>query len=193
MRMNQGNDVTNSLLTAAAARLGISGSIMHTYVTGQRYPSLTTVRKIEEQFGWPVDAQVRLIPERGTVDLGYGTVLGEVLREHFPDLEPGFAGTYQRSTEPRHRPSRGGWTHAMVAKRLSAQPPSVTKWLLGIRYPDTRMLLRIERIFGWPAAEQIVLIPEEGFNDEWATAFRAVVDRHYPLKEPVTKITSEKV
>lgn len=195
MRLDQGNDSTNSLLTAAGLRLGVHSGTLYKYITGMGYPSLSTVRKIEEEFHWPVDAQIRLFPlEVGTVDLGYGMVLAEVLREHFPDIEPGFSGTGRtEEQQPRYRPSVGGWTHSLVAKRLSCRVNNVTRWVTGIRYPETRTILRIARVFNWPAPEQIALIPEDGYNDDWATAFRAVLDREFPLKTDVTKITSEKV
>jgi len=191
MRLDPGNDTTNSLLTAAAVRLGVTGTTVLSYLTGERYPNLVTVRKVEEEFGWPVDAQIRLIPEAGSKDLSYGTVLGEVLKENFPGVEPDFSYKYVRTGQPRRRPSVGGWTHALVGKYLAVQHTSVSRWLSGIRYPELRTMLRIDRMLHWPVTEQVVLVPEEGFNDAWATAFRAVLDREFPLKADVTKITSE--
>lgn len=193
MRLDQGNDPTNSLLTAAAVRLGVTGTTVLSYLTGERYPNLTTVRRIEEEFHWPVDAQVRLIPAAGSKDLSYGTVLGEVLKENFPGVEPDFTKKYVRTGMPRRRPTLGGWTHAMVGKYLAVQHTSVSRWLTGSRYPELRTMLRIDRMLGWPVTEQVVLVPEEGYNDAWATAFKAVLDRNFPLKADVTKITSEKV
>lgn len=191
MRLDQGNSPQNSLVTAGAQRLGINGETMSRYITGRQFPTLPTVRKIEELFGWPIDAQVRLIAGR---DLGYGTVLGEVLRENFPDIEPDFSYTaFVRTKEPRYRPTQGGWSHAMVGKRLGCQAVSVTRWLNAKRYPELRTMLRIQRIFDWPVTDQVVLVPEEGYNDRWSTAFKAVLDERFPLKEGVTKITSKDV
>jgi transcriptional regulator with XRE-family HTH domain len=193
MRLDQGNTAENSILTAASQRLGVHTMTVYKYITGQQYPGLSTVRRIEEEFHWSIPEQVRLIPAvpDGT-DLSYGLVLAEVLRENFPDIEPGFADTGGRVKEARHRPSRGGWTHALVAKRLGCRVANVSRWLAGVRYPELRTVLRIARAFDWPATEQIVLIPEDGHTDDWATAFRAVLDREYPLKQDVTKITTGK-
>jgi transcriptional regulator with XRE-family HTH domain len=194
MRLDQGNTAENSILTAAAQRLGVHSATVYRYITGLQYPGLPMVRKIEEEFHWSIPEQVRLIPAvvDGT-DLGYGLVLAEVLRENFPDVEPGFAGTGRTVKEARYRPSLGGWTHSLVAKRLGCRVNNVTRWVTGVRYPELRTILRIARVFDWPADEQIMLIQEDGYTDDWATAFRAVLDTRFPLKEDVTKITPGKV
>lgn len=195
MRLDQGNTAENSLLTAASVRLGISSTTLYKYITGFSYPTLASVRRIEQEFHWPIDAQVRLFPlDPGTIDLGYGTVLAEVLREHYPDIEPGFSHTGRTEPQqPRYRKAVGGWTHSMVAKRLDCRVNNVTRWVTGVRYPETRTILRIARVFNWPATEQIALIPEVGYNGDWATALKAVLDREFPLKAGVTKITPPKV
>ncbi|MGZ4659840.1 MAG: helix-turn-helix domain-containing protein [Arthrobacter sp.] len=185
MRYDRGNSAQNSLITATALRLGVTANAVYKYVIGVQYPAVQTIRKISEELHWSIEEQVRLIPDHGTYNLTYGMVLAEVMRENFPDIEPGFSGTYEPSGQPKYRPSAGGWTHGMVASRMDVRVANVTRWLNGDRYPEARTMLRIERIFGWPAAEQIQLILEQGYDDAYGTAFKAVLDRAFPLKDEV--------
>lgn len=174
----------NSIITVTAQQLGTSSITVYKYITGLQYPSLATVRKIEEEFGWTIPEQIRLIPDAGTYNQGYGMVLMEVMKEHFadtindPDFPPKEAPKALRT--PGRRPGHTGWTHSWIATVLGIRVSNVTRWLAGVRYPESRTMLRIEKQWGWPAAEQIALLPLEGYDDAYATAFRAVLDEAYP-------------
>lgn len=181
------------ILLAAGKRLGVEPQTVYRYTSGVRYPTLPVVRRIEEQFDWPIQDQIRLIPDAPARNLAYGTVLAEVLREHFPDIEQqGFGISPPKPRVVPRDPKAGGWTRASVGGLLEVAAGNVARWLNGIRYPELRMILKIARVLNWPAGEQIVLIPETGHNKAYATAFQAVLDREFPvLEEGVTKITSE--
>lgn len=184
MPLDHKSRTDNSIITVAAQRLGASSSAVYKYLAGMQYPTLQTVRKIEREFGWTVTEQIRLMPEEnGVYDQGYGLVLMEVLREHFGDIidDPDFPGPALPPRRERgRRPGHTGWTHAWVATVLNVKVANVTRWLNGQRYPESRTMLRIEKQWGWPAGEQIALLPIEGYNNDYGTAFRAVLDQAYP-------------
>ena len=60
-------DVTN---VALAERLGVDHSTVSRIRSGQRYPSRELMRRIHEAFGWKVEEQLALLPDRGR-NLGY--------------------------------------------------------------------------------------------------------------------------
>lgn len=168
---------SNTVATLAAERLGVTTATIYKYITGQQYPTLPTLRRVEAKFGWSLVEQIRLIPDEPG-DPSYGMVLEEVIREHFPDATG-------KPTIPLSRGSRrkpGTWTATYVATDMNVGVPSVTRWVSGTRYPEVRTMLRIERMYGWPAVEQITLVPIEGYDDRYGAAFRAVLDRHYAAK-----------
>lgn len=50
---------------AIADKLGVDHSTVSRIRSGQRYPSRELMRKIGEVFGWRVDRQLELLPDRG--------------------------------------------------------------------------------------------------------------------------------
>lgn len=174
-----------SILTAAAQQLGTDSPALHRYISGIQRPRLPMLRRIEEAFGWPVPDQVRLLPDTGSEDLGWSMVLIEVLKEHFadtiddPDFPPASAPR-RRDRKIKKKRFSPGWTHHYVADRLGTKTINVTRWLNGERYPDVRAIVRIAEIWGWPATEQIVLVPAKGYDSRYGDAFRAHLDAAYP-------------
>jgi len=188
MSPNQENS-TRTLAGLAGQRLGVSPVTIYRYLSGTRYPALPLVRRIEEEFGWPIQDQVRLIPVSG-FDMSYGVVLGEVMRENFPDAPAG--AVPELALLPRGPRARGprvqgkrGWTQASVAELLNTRASTVSRWLDGQRYPESRTMLRIEKLTGWPAAEQICLLPLDGYDQAYGAAFRAALDRTFPADKEV--------
>lgn len=185
MPLDRTSRAETSILTAASQKLGVPSVTLHRYIAGRQRPMLPMLRRIEEAFGWPLDAQMRLIPDRGSDDQGWSIVLTEVLKEHYADTidDPDFPPAVAPSTidrvrkKPRASP---GWSHYYVADQLNTKVGNVTRWLNGDRYPDVRAIVRIEEIWGWPATEQIVLIPARGYDPRYGTAFRAWLDAKYP-------------
>jgi transcriptional regulator with XRE-family HTH domain len=159
-----------NLASAAAELLGVEPYSIYRYVSGQRYPALPTIRRIEEVFSWSISDQVRLIPDVGN-DHGYGLVLGEVLKEYFGDRDLGTPRRKQKKSET--------WNASEVAEDLGASPSSVSRWLLGVRFPEVRTMIRIQEHLGWPVTEQVVLIPAEGRSTAYGDAFREVLERVY--------------
>lgn len=183
MSQNQENP-TGPLALRAAARLDVKSMTIYRYLSGTRYPNLPMVRKIEEQLGWPIADQIRLIPTSG-YDMGYAVVLEEVLRENFPDTPAGVLPEKAARPDGQRVRSKAGWTLSSVAEELNTRPGSVSRWLGGARYPEVRTLLRIEKLTGWPASEQIRLIPLNGSDEAYGAAFRAALDRTFPASTEV--------
>jgi hypothetical protein len=184
MTLDRTNRQDNSIITATAWQLGVQSITIFRYVTGQQYPMLPAIRKIEEEFGWSVEEQIRLIPDAGN-DLGYGMVLAEVMKEHFADSidDPNFPPRSLPIPVRRKRLMTPGWTHAFVADHLGIRTPTFTRYLNGTRYPEVRAMLRIERLLRWKASSQIRLVPAEGYDMRYAIAFREKLDKKYPVKE----------
>ena len=151
------------------------------YLTGMRYPSLPMVRKIEEEFGWTISEQVRLMAREGK-DHGYGIVLGEVLREHFGD-EAGDISFEHTTYRPRAK--TGAWTQIEVAEELGINKNNLNRWLGGHRYPDVKVMVMFQEVLDWPVAEQASLIPPSGYNTDYGDALREVLDRTHPGPEEV--------
>lgn len=184
MTLDRSNRQDNSIITATAWRLGVQSISIYRYVTGQQYPMLPIIRRIEEEFDWSVEEQIRLIPDAGN-DLGYGMVLAEVMKEHFAESidDPNFPPRQLPAPVRRKRRMAPGWTHALIADHLGVRTPNVTRWLNGTRYPEVRTMLRIERLLRWKASSQIRLVPVDGYDTRYADAFREKLDRKFPAKE----------
>jgi transcriptional regulator with XRE-family HTH domain len=65
-----------------AAQLGTTKASIGRYLTGERYPTLKVMRKIEREFGWKVINQIDLMPDEGHDQL-YGMALLQILNENF--------------------------------------------------------------------------------------------------------------
>lgn len=211
--MSPRHNPRNSILTAAAETLGVTSLTLHRYIAGRQRPRLPMLRKIEETWGWPVDAQIRLLPDTGREGLwNWGMILVEVLKEHYadeiddPDFPPATPPpAHDRSKKNLIKRASPGWSHHFIADNLGTKTANVTRWLNGDRYPDVRQIRRIEEIWGWPATKQIVLISPKGYDNRYGDALRAWLDKCYPIPgenrikaapakqlQHVTKITPEK-
>jgi hypothetical protein len=62
-------------------------------------------------------------------------------------------------------------------------PTAVSRWLAGDNYPELRTLKKIGAAYSWPARDQVDLIPIEGHDETWASAFREVLNAHYGGEE----------
>lgn len=184
MTLDRTNRQDNSIITATAYQLGVQSITIFRYVTGQQYPMLPAIRMIEETFGWPVEEQIRLIPDVGN-DLGYGMILAEVMKEHFADSinDPNFPPRTLPAPVRRQRRTAPGWTHALIAEKLNIRTPNVTRYLNGTRYPEVRTMLRIEGMLRWKASSQIRLVPVVGYDLRYAEAFREKLDKKFPPKK----------
>jgi transcriptional regulator with XRE-family HTH domain len=49
-------------LQQASERMGLSDNSIQRLLTGRQYPTLETMRRIEETLGWPLMDQIALIP-----------------------------------------------------------------------------------------------------------------------------------
>lgn len=198
MPLDHSSRSDNSILTAASLCLGVTSNAVYKYCVGLQYPTLATVRRIEQEFHWSVSEQIRLMPlVPGEYDQGYGMVLMEVLRDHFADtiddqdFPPAEPPKSVVSDRPKTRPGpqmrrgAGGWTHAYAGERVGVKSHAMSRWLNGTRYPEVRAMLRLEKLTGWPATEQIVLVPLEGYDERYGTALRAALDRTFPVKRKV--------
>ena len=68
-----------------------------------------------------------------------------------------------------------GWSDYQLARILGVSRPSMSRWRGGILYPDIRGLKKIEEVFGWPAREQIDLIPIMGYDERWSLVFNHII------------------
>lgn len=69
-----------------------------------------------------------------------------------------------------------GWSNYQLALIVGVARPTMSRWRNAVLYPDIRSLKKIEKIFGWPASEQIDLIPLSGFDMRWSLVFNQVVN-----------------
>lgn len=80
------------------------------------------------------------------------------------------------------------WTMVQAAYVLNCTVVTMFRYLNGTRYPEVRMMRRIERIFGWPATDQIQLIPYEGYDLTYGMVLRQVMEEnggHFQDMPPV--------
>jgi ribosome-binding protein aMBF1 (putative translation factor) len=63
---------------SVGARIGVDHTVVARYLHGKRYPSLKVMRQIEREYGWPLEEQIRLIPDFGK-DPAYGDRLRWIL------------------------------------------------------------------------------------------------------------------
>lgn len=89
----------------------------------------------------------------------------EVPSEHAPGLGKG-----------KGRKAAAGWTNAQLGKLLSVRQQSIGLWTSGEQYPTTKNLKKIEAVFGWPASEQIDLIPLEGRDLRYGMVLNKVLN-----------------
>ena len=82
-------------------------------------------------------------------------------------------------TDKRHEKRDGrratGWSDYQLSMVLGVSRPTMSRWRGGLLYPDIRTIKKIEKVFGWKAAEQIELIPIAGYDSRWSIVFNAVL------------------
>ena len=66
------------------------------------------------------------------------------------------------------------WTMKSAAYVLNCTVVTLFRYLNGTRYPKVAMMRRIEVIFGWPAADQLQLIPLHGTDLTYGMVLREV-------------------
>lgn len=79
----------------------------------------------------------------------------------------------------------GEWTTSMVATVLGTNAKTLARWLHGERYPEVRMMKRIEQLFDWDCAEQVKLIPMYGYDMRYSMVLQMVMD-DWKLNNPRT-------
>lgn len=85
----------------------------------------------------------------------------------------------------RGRRAAQGWSNYQLSRILCIRPTMMGRWRAGEAYPDVRALKKIEAVFGWPAAEQIDLIPMGDLDPRWAMVFNEVL-REWMIANPRT-------
>jgi transcriptional regulator with XRE-family HTH domain len=105
----------------------------------------------------------------------------EVPSTHAPGLGTG-----------KGRRAAPGWTNYQLSVILSLRPSTVSRWRSGTQYPDIGGLKKIEAVFGWPAREQIDLIPMSGYDLRWSLVFNEVL-REWMIANPRTVSVDELV
>ena len=82
---------------------------------------------------------------------------------------------------PRGRPGQlrtpdGEWTVSQLSVILGTTARAMYRYLSGERYPEVRMMKRFEALFGWPAMEQVQLVPVAGYDLRYSMVLRQVMD-----------------
>lgn len=67
-------------------QLGVSDTMVRHYLRGKRNPSLITMRRIEQHYGWPLMEQIRCLPDVG-YDRRYGEEFTWWLNHHHEEGE----------------------------------------------------------------------------------------------------------
>jgi hypothetical protein len=70
------------------------------------------------------------------------------------------------------------WDMTNVAYVLNCGKETVFRYLNGSRYPELRMMRKIEKIFHWSVAEQVALIPYQGYDAVYGLVLRNVLDEN---------------
>lgn len=94
-----------------------------------------------------------------------GNLEDEIPSSHSPGLGKG-----------KGRKAAEGWTEYQLSRIIGVTSPTFVRWRSGQRYPEIRMLKKIEKIFGWPAREQIDLIPATGYDLSWSMKFNQILN-----------------
>lgn len=76
----------------------------------------------------------------------------------------------------RLRTPDGAWTVSQLAMVLGTTARAMYRYLSGERYPEVRMMKRFEALFGWPATEQVQLVPVAGYDLRYSMVLRQVMD-----------------
>jgi hypothetical protein len=70
----------------------------------------------------------------------------------------------------------GEWTTSQISVILGCTGRAMWRYLSGERYPEVRMMKRFEALFGWPARDQIELIPVAGYDLRYSMVLREVIE-----------------
>jgi transcriptional regulator with XRE-family HTH domain len=156
----------------AAEYLGLSTQSVSRYLGGTQQPTLESVRLCAEKLNWSILDQISLLPPLGKGKAGimiYGMKFEQMLCDHFGGV---------RIDAPRAR-TRGSGLMIKSAQLLGTNTTAVQAYVQGRRYPTVSMMHRIANRLGWPAAEQIQLIPEDDRNPEYGEYLTMVLEEHF--------------
>jgi hypothetical protein len=84
----------------------------------------------------------------------------------------------------------GEWTITMIAILLGTNSRSLRHYLTAERYPEVRIMKRIELLFGWPASEQVALVPLDGYDMRYSMVLKQVMD-DWKHNNPRTQLRQE--
>lgn len=74
--MSTDNDSRAATNAAVGAELDLTQSAVSRIRSGTRYPSIRSIKRIAQVYGWPVEEQLKLIPaESGTYNTKYAAAL----------------------------------------------------------------------------------------------------------------------
>lgn len=91
------------------------------------------------------------------------------LDDEVPSTHAPYLGYRQgRQTAP-------GWTNWQLCRIFSVRAQTIGRWRNGLQYPDVSGLKKIEIVMGWPASEQIDLIPLGEVDLRWSMVFNEVL------------------
>lgn len=96
---------------------------------------------------------------------------------------------------PRGKPGElrtkdGEWTVSQLAVLLGTTSRAIYRYLSGERYPEVRMMKRFEALFGWPAVEQVQLVPVAGYDLRYSMVLRQVMN-DWTYNNPRTKTSNQ--
>ena len=109
------------------------------------------------------------------------------------NLEPAGADLRYKKTKVDGRRATG-WSDYQLSRVLGCARPTVTRWRNAVLYPDIRTIKKIEKVFGWPAAQQIDLIPMTGYDMRWSLVFNEILKEWTdatPRDTPVDDLENE--
>lgn len=84
----------------------------------------------------------------------------------------------------------GAWTVSQLSVLLGTTARAMYRYLSGERYPEVRMMKRFEALFGWPAVEQVQLVPVAGYDLRYSMVLRQVMD-DWTYNNPRTQTSRE--
>jgi hypothetical protein len=84
------------------------------------------------------------------------------------------------------------WSHYQLGLILGIQGSVISRWRNGLQYPNVSQMKKIEAVFGWPASEQIDLLPlmSSEKDPRWSLVFNDIL-REWMDANPRTTPTDE--
>lgn len=68
------------------------------------------------------------------------------------------------------------WTNYSLSRILNIRPSDLSRMRNGQQNPNISHLKKLEAVLGWPASEQIDLLPLEGLDPRWSMAFSVILN-----------------